>query len=95
MAPLGAYALLIGLMNLAIIAAVISILAALIMVCWNYSVPRIVSSVDSTYDRGTYKNIDYATSLVITILLSLVFGNSRFSSVMYRPSADEERLIGI
>jgi hypothetical protein len=51
------------------------ILSALIMVTWNYTVPRLAESVDSSYSRVSFKNIDYPVAIVFTILVTLIFGS--------------------
>lgn len=55
-------------------AAAFFVVAALLMVTWNYALPRIVRSIDNTYERSTYTNIDYTVAMAFTILLGLIWG---------------------
>jgi cell division protein FtsX len=53
------------------------IVAAILMVTWNYTIPRLVESVDSEYKTSMYTNIEYPVAIVFTILIGILFGSSK------------------
>jgi hypothetical protein len=61
------------LLALLIISVCLTAVAALIMVSYNYAVPRLWVITHPDFDIETAVDIDYATSLVFTLLLGLVF----------------------
>jgi hypothetical protein len=64
-----------------IIPAFFFVYAAILMVTWNYSVPRIVESVDTDFTRSTdFKDMDYVQAMVVSVLIMLVFGSGYFLS---------------
>lgn len=71
---------------LLVLAILFLISSAIFMGSWNYVVPRLAASADSTYDRGTrFTDIDYPTAMVAVILISLFFSptNITLSSPQY------------
>lgn len=56
------------------------IVSAVLMSVWNYTIPRIIASVDSSYydeegkiDPTKWSDISYSTAMVLLILISMVF----------------------
>lgn len=47
------------------------IISAVLMATWNYTIPRLITSIEGS---NTYSDIDYQTSMVFTILLAVLFG---------------------
>ena len=45
--------------------------SVILMGTWNYTIPRLITSVEGS---NTYRDIDYQTSMVFTVLLALIFG---------------------
>jgi hypothetical protein len=48
------------------------IFAAFFMLMWNFTIPRIVTSIDSTYDTNAFSNIDYKLAMTTTILIYMI-----------------------
>ena len=61
------------------------ILAAILLGTWNYVVPRLAESVDQeNYDRATkFKNIDYATAILLAIFGMAIWGGPLARIVEY------------
>ena len=50
--------------------------SVILMLTWNYTIPKIIKSYNKTYDPDTqFEKIDYPTALVFMILLNIVFGS--------------------
>lgn len=61
--------------RLFLVAILFFIIAAIFMPVWNYILPKLVGSIDSTYDQSTFTEIDYTTSIMTTLLILMVFGD--------------------
>ena len=71
---------------LAVIAACFFIISAIIMATWNYSIPRLITSINGT---NTYSDLSYTTAMVFTILVGILFGGgvvTRSSTHIYNYS---------
>ena len=50
--------------------------SAILMVSWNYTVPRIIHSYNKNYNIKTdFTPIDYPTSIVFMILFNVIFSS--------------------
>lgn len=59
---------------LVVLALIISIMSAILMATWNYAIPRLVHSVDKSYDVDKdFASIDFWTALVALFFVSIVF----------------------
>ena len=66
---------------LVLISSIFFIVSAILMVTWNYAVPRIIESADPTYKRKTdFDGINYPTSMVFLLLLGILFGSGGAAS---------------
>jgi len=63
------------------------IVSAIFMATWNYAVPRLAESADSTYDKATrFRDINYPTSMVAVILTGLIFAGGSIVRTSYDAS---------
>jgi hypothetical protein len=74
-------------MNLALFAAVVTVVSGFVMLSWNYAVPRLAQSVDPTYDISKFRNITYPTALVLMLIGVFLF--SDWPSKYYDPNSRE------
>jgi hypothetical protein len=58
------------------------VFAAILMPVWNYTMPKIIGSIDSTYDETTFQTINYEVAMVTTILIGLLFSAPIFGSTI-------------
>ena len=66
--------------------AVFFLLALFIQLAWNYTLPKLVDSIQKDYDPSTdFKDIDYWTAVVLTLLVSFLFGGMWKSSTCSNP----------
>jgi hypothetical protein len=66
-----------------LLAAVFFVFAAILMPVWNYTIPKLANSVDSTYTTSnTFTDITYTEALVFTLLLEMVFGMRGFTHLL-------------
>ena len=75
------------LINMALFAAVISVVSSFVMLSWNYAIPRLAESVDPTYEVSKFKNISYPVAMVLTLLSVFLFSN--LPSRYWRPEHSE------
>lgn len=62
-----------------IMAVIYLVASAVVMASWNFSVPKLVDSVDSTYYTSggkSFANITYDTALVLTLFAGAFFAGS-------------------
>ncbi len=60
------------------------IAAAILMATWNYCVPRLAYSVDSSYSMANkFTSLDYTTSMVTIFLFASVFGTLQLTTMMH------------
>lgn len=57
---------------LAVMLVAFFIVSAVLMVSWNYAIPRLAESV-GPYKTETFSNITFTTAMVVTILMGALF----------------------
>lgn len=67
---------------LAIAAAVFFVFAAILMPVWNYTIPKLAGSVDSTYDETSFTPITYTISMVFTVLIAMLFSTGSIGAII-------------
>lgn len=52
------------------------IISAFLMLTWNYAVPRLLESADTTYNRHLrFRDIEYPTAMVVCLLFFILLRN--------------------
>jgi hypothetical protein len=58
--------------------------ALILMLSWNYVVPRMCASIDSTYKpEERFSHLEYGTSLAALMLFAAVFGGLNVGTIVY------------
>lgn len=48
----------------------------IVQLLYNFTVPRIVESVSSSYDKNKFRKINYGTAITLTLLCTILFGST-------------------
>lgn len=68
------------LLLLVILAIIFLIMSAIVMGLYNYTIPRLVMSINNKYNLSDFSPIEFGTACTLVLLCGILFGSSTVCS---------------